>query len=67
MGLFNSIKKRFGEQEEQGEQSSMQSGIPASAPRVVRARLEALNELRDRGVISPEEYNRQRAGMLKGI
>lgn len=66
MSLINSIKKLFREQEGQGDQSS-QSGIPATAPPIVKARLEALSELRDRGVISPEEYNRQRMGMLKGF
>lgn len=66
MGLLDSIKKLF-RGEEKEEQSSVKSDLPAAASRAVKARLEALHELRDKGVISTKEFDRQQADMLKSL
>lgn len=47
------------------------SGLPAGSSfagaRTIEERLQALNELRDKGVISTEEYDRQRATILNEV
>jgi len=62
MGFLDSIKRIFGEKE---GWPSVQEEIPAVTSSIMQVRLGALNELRDKGVISTQEYERQRANVLK--